>query len=201
MVLVAINDILAGAVELRSSNRPEAADVIQRLRQRGKEVILISGDHQKPTERFAQQMGIDHWYAEVLPQRKADIVRKVQAEGKKVAFVGDGVNDTLALSQADVSLSLGGASDIAKETADVIFMDGGLVKLDLLYDVSGQLQRTVDRSWKLILYPNSFCILGSLFGLFGLGTSLVLNNAFIFLSMLNASLALGSGEDNRNGRK
>jgi len=198
-VMVAVDNVLAGAIELESSRRAEAYDVIQGLRKRGVEdIVLISGDHEAPTKSMAEKLGIDTFYSEVLPQDKLRYVKMFQGKSKKVAMVGDGINDSPALSRADVSISLRGASDIAVDVANVVFMDGDLNKINLLYDISNNLRSNVRRSLALIAIPNTICILGAMFGMFGLGHSLVFNNGANFIATINGSLPLGKAFDDKD---
>ena len=137
MVLVAADGRVVGAIELRAAIRPEVRQVISDLRQAGIEHIgIISGDHDGPTRRLAESLGMDRYFAQVLPADKADYVAKLQAEGRTVCFVGDGINDSIALKKADVSISLRGASSIATDTAKVIFLEGGLSRLCELRDIA-----------------------------------------------------------------
>lgn len=188
-VMVAVNDYLAGALELRSSNRPEAVDIIQNLRKRGvKEIVLISGDHDAATRHVAETLGMDRHFSEVLPQDKANYVKLLQSEGKKVAFVGDGINDSVALSLSDVSISLRGASDIATDVADIVFMDGNLSKFDMLFDISRKMQRNISRSFAMIVIANTLGIAGAMTGVVGLFHSLILNNGVNIASTINGML-------------
>ena len=130
MVMVGVDDRLGGAIELQAAVRPEVREIIQGLRERGiKHIAIISGDHDAPTRKLAESLGMDRYFAQVLPADKADYVAKLQAEGCKVCFVGDGINDSIALKKADVSISLRGASSIATDTAQIVFLEGGLSKL------------------------------------------------------------------------
>lgn len=111
---------------LHPTIRPEAQEVITRLRQRQLSMAIISGDHEVPTRNLAQDLGIDHYFAETLSENKADLIASLQAEGKLVCFVGDGIIDSIALKKANVSVSLCGASTIATDTASIVLMDGRL---------------------------------------------------------------------------
>ncbi len=188
-ILTAINDKVAGMIELQSTIREEAADVIADLRANGiKEIVLISGDHDAPTKELSRQLNIDRYFAGVLPNEKADYVKLLQDEGKKVMMVGDGINDSAALSHADIGVSLKGASTIAVDVADVIFMDGTLTKFHYLFEVAETLQKNVKRSFLLVAIPNTVCIVGAFMGVFGLKASLVLNNGFNLIAAANGML-------------
>jgi Cu2+-exporting ATPase len=189
-ILIAIDDEMAGLIELQAQVRDEAKRIIGQLRTRGiNEIVLISGDHEAPTRELATSLEMDRYYGGVLPHEKADYVKMLQAEGKKVMMVGDGINDSAALSLADIAVSLQGASTIAIDVADVVFMDGNLEKFDYLFQVTDMLHNNVRRSFAMIAIPNSVCILGGLTGVFGLAASLVLNNGFNLISAMNAALA------------
>lgn len=191
IVYAAVDGSLTGLVELRSSARPEAARIIDGLRERGiGRICLISGDSEAATRALAAKLGIDEYFAEVLPEQKARYVDELRSQGLKVGMVGDGINDSAALARADYSFSLRGAADVATDVADVVFMHGDLSRLDLLFDISEGLQENVQRSFLLTLVPNSVCIAGALAGVFGLGVSLILNNAFNMVATVNGLLPL-----------
>lgn len=198
-ILTAINNKIAGMIELKSTIREEAADVIADLREHGiKEIVLISGDHDAPTKELARQLNIDRYFAGVLPNEKADYVKLLQEEGKKVMMVGDGINDSAALSHADIGVSLKGASTIAVDVADVIFMDGSLTKFHYLFEVANNLQKNVKRSFLMIAIPNTVCIVGAFMGVFGLKASLVLNNGFNLIAAANGMLPYTETSDKPN---
>jgi len=185
-ILISINYEIAGMIELSANVREESAQVIEDLRKHGiKEIIMISGDHDAPTKKLAKELNIDRYFAGVLPHEKADYVKLLQDEGKKVMMVGDGINDSAALSYADIGVSLKGASTIAVDVADVIFMDGSLKKFNHLFKVSNIMQENVKRSFYLIAIPNTLCIVGALGGIFGLKASLILNNGFNIIASAN----------------
>ncbi len=129
---------------------------------------------------------MDRYFAQVLPADKADYVARLQAEGCKVCFVGDGINDSIALKKADVSISIRGASSIATDTAHIVFLEGGLSKLCDLRDIARDLDRNVNRSWSMIVAPNVTNVIGVFTMGFGIMTSVFTNN-------VSALFALGNG--------
>jgi len=135
-------------------------------------------------------LGMDRYFAEVLPREKGDYVKLLQKGKKKVAFVGDGINDSIALKRADVSISLKGASSIATDTAQIVFMDANIAKLTRLLDIAKELERNISLSWNMVAIPNTICIIGALTGAFGLTSSLILNNGANFLATLNGTRPL-----------
>jgi heavy metal translocating P-type ATPase len=143
LVYVAIDRQVAGILELRPSIRPEAAGIVQSLKQRGLKLYIISGDQERPTRHLAGQLGIDHYFAEVLPENKANLVKQLTNEGRFVCFIGDGINDAIALKAAQVSVSLKGASSVATDTAQIVFMDGTLGRLTALLSLSEEFERTM----------------------------------------------------------
>ena len=185
-VCVAAGEELAGVLELRSSHRPEVEDIISGLRARGVDhIAIISGDHERPTRQLAEHLGVDRHFAEVLPQDKAKYVELLQKEGRTVCFVGDGINDSIALKKADVSISLRGASTIATDTAQIVFMEESLARLGDLFDTSIELDRNVSRSWNLITIPNGLCVAGVfLFG-FNIWHSVAFNNLSAIAALMN----------------
>jgi heavy metal translocating P-type ATPase len=191
LIMVAVDGALGGAIELQAANRPEAQDVINGLRERGaKHLAIISGDHERPTRNLAKKLGMNRYFAEVLPQDKAKYVELLQKEGRTVCFVGDGINDSIALKKANVSISLRGASTVATDTAQVVFMEESLAKLLRLRDISQDLKRNVDRSWGLIIVPNMICVGGAFLAGFGIMHSMVFNQIGAVFALINGLLPL-----------
>ena len=186
IVMIAVDNELGGALELRASIRPEVSGIVRGLRERGiKHIAIISGDHEAPTRKLAEELGMDRYFAQVLPADKADYVEQLQREGRKVCFVGDGINDAIALKKANVSISLRGATSIATDTAHVVFMEQGLGKLCELRDIARDLERNVRNSWIMILVPNIACIVGVFTLGFGIGASVVTNNVAALGALAN----------------
>jgi heavy metal translocating P-type ATPase len=168
LVLVAIGGQVAGAIELHATIRPEAQRIIQGLRQRNlKAIYIISGDHEAPTRRLAEALGIDHYVAETLPEDKAALIDQLQKEGKVLCYVGDGINDSIALKKSHVSVSLHGASTLATDTAEVILMDESLNQLCRLFDVAREFNANMNLTLAAVFAPSILCVGGVL--LFNLG--------------------------------
>jgi heavy metal translocating P-type ATPase len=188
LVYVAVNEQLSGAIELRSTIRKEAKQVIQNLQQRGMNIVIISGDHEKPTQQLAQDLGIEQYFAETLPEHKAELIEQLQKEGKSVCFVGDGINDSIALKKANVSISLRGASTIATDTAQVILMDESLKQLPLLFDLANRLDKNLRNSFMIAITPGVICVGGVYLFHLGVIMTTVIYNISVGLGVTNAML-------------
>ncbi|MBU4556153.1 MAG: cadmium-translocating P-type ATPase [Actinobacteria bacterium] len=122
VVFVLVDDTPIGAIALSDVIRPESARAIRRLTEMGVETIMLTGDNATVAKRVAEELGIERYFAEVLPADKAATVNKIRAEGKVVAMVGDGVNDAPALASADVGIAIGAGTEVAVATADVVLV-------------------------------------------------------------------------------
>ena len=135
-----------GVLAVADSLKPEARDGVARLRDMGLSVVMLTGDNASTAFTIASQLDIDRVEAEVLPQDKAEIVRNLQREGRVVAMVGDGINDSPALAQADVGLAMGGGADIAAESADITLMRGDVGGVATALELSRQTIRTIKQN-------------------------------------------------------
>ena len=135
-----------GVIGVADSLKPEAREGVARLRDMGLSVVMLTGDNASTAYTIARQLDIDRVEAEVLPQDKAEIVRNLQREGRVVAMVGDGINDSPALAQADVGLAMGGGADIAAESADITLMRGDVGGVATALELSRQTIRTIKQN-------------------------------------------------------
>lgn len=122
LAFVLVEGALAGAVALNDVVRPEAKETVRRFKERGIRVMMITGDNQRVAQAVAEELELDEYFAEVLPEEKAAKVKEVQSRGWLVAMTGDGVNDAPALAQADVGIAIGAGTDVAVETADIVLV-------------------------------------------------------------------------------
>ncbi|MCP4142829.1 MAG: HAD-IC family P-type ATPase, partial [Chloroflexi bacterium] len=161
------------------------------LRQQGiKHIAIVSGDHKQPTQKLAQSLGIDSYFYDILPQDKASIVEQLQKEGKSVCFVGDGINDAIAMQKADVSISFAGASSIASDIAQVILLNGTLFHIAELFEMSKYLEINLRNSFILTTAPTIVNIGGAFLVNFGFTTAIIVKYVGFLFGLGNAMLPL-----------
>jgi Cu+-exporting ATPase len=125
-IYVALDGEAAGLVVVADTLKPSARLAIQRFKSLGLQIVMMTGDNERTARAISGELGIDRFYAEVLPEDKARHVAELQSEGQVVAMVGDGVNDAPALARADIGIAIGGGTDVAIETARVVLMKSDL---------------------------------------------------------------------------
>ena len=183
-----------GVIAVADSLKPGALEGVARLKAMGLLVVMVTGDNRRTAQAMASQLGIDRVEAEVLPQDKAEIVRRLQREGRVVAMVGDGINDSPALAQSDVGLAMGGGTDIAADSADITLMRGDVGGVATALMLSRQTIRTIKQNlfwaffYNILLVPVAAGVLYPVFQAVG-GVPLSLDFFFGQQGFLNPALA------------
>lgn len=127
LLFISLNEQLVGMIGLQDNVRDEAAEVIAHLRELGvRQIVLLTGDKQQKAEQLADALGIDRYFAEATPESKVEVVQALQEQGCRVLFVGDGVNDAPALTQADIGMAMNQSTELAQQAADAVLMRDSL---------------------------------------------------------------------------
>lgn len=156
-VFIAYGGELIGILAMADTLKDYAAETIAELKKRGLEIIMITGDNEKTAAAIAKAVGIDRVLAKVLPENKEAIVKQLQTEGKKVAMVGDGVNDSPALAQADVGIAVGSGTDVAIETGSIVLIKDDLRDIVTALDLS---RKTIRKIWQNLFWAFIYNIIG-----------------------------------------
>jgi Cu+-exporting ATPase len=142
----AVDKKLVGIVGVADTIKPSSAKAVQKLHELGIKTAMITGDNAKSARAIASQAGIDQVFAEVMPGGKSDAIKKLQAEGQRVAMVGDGINDSPALAVSDVGIAVGAGTDIAVESADIVLMRNDLMDIPKAIALSNKTIRNIKQN-------------------------------------------------------
>ena len=176
---------LVGVICIADPLRPEAAQVLNSLRALGiQNTVMMTGDSERTAAAIAKQVGVDHFFAEVLPEDKANFVQQAKAEGHTVVMIGDGINDSPALSAADIGIAINSGAAIAREIADVTIKADSLEELVALKAIANAMQKRVHANYRFVLSFNSALILLGALGILQPASSAMLHN----LSTIGISL-------------
>jgi Cu2+-exporting ATPase len=187
-LLLAVDRKLMGLIPYADIIRPESVAVIKTLHDRGvKNVLMLTGDNSTVAGAVARQLGLDRYFSEVLPAEKAEIVQQLQSEGKSVAMVGDGINDSVALSYADVGIAMKNGADVAREAADVVLMDENLWKIIQAIDISKDTMGLIKQNYAIIAGLNAVAFAMTIpAGMASPGLTTLISNGSAILASLNA---------------
>ena len=182
---LAVGGQLAAVICISDPLRPEAAAVLNGLRALGiRNTVMMTGDSERTAAAIAKQVGVDRFFAEVLPEDKANFVQQAKAEGHTVVMIGDGINDSPALSAADIGIAINSGAAIAREIADVTIKADSLEELVILKTIANSLQRRVSANYHFVLTFNSALIALGALGILQPASSAMLHN----LSTIGISL-------------
>ncbi|MDD5471833.1 MAG: copper-translocating P-type ATPase, partial [Sideroxydans sp.] len=191
VMLLAIASKAAGLIGVADPVKASAAEAIRALHEEGVQVIMLTGDNRITAEAVAKKLGIDRVEAEVLPERKADIVKQLQAEGRVVAMAGDGINDAPALAQAQVGIAMGTGTDVAMESAGITLVKGDLIGIVRAVRLSRATMQNIRQNLFFAFVYNSLGVpvaAGVLYPLFGLLLSPIIAAAAMSFSSVSVIL-------------
>lgn len=182
---LAIGGILSAAIGISDPLRPEAKEMTALLYESGiRHIVMLTGDNQGTARAIAEELGIDDYRAEVLPEDKAAFIQAMQEQGRRIIMIGDGINDTPALSLADVGIAIGSGAGVAREVADITIAAEDLRELALLRRLSQKLMDRIDRNYRFVMGFNGGLIALGAFGLLPPAASALLHNgSTVLLSM------------------
>ena len=174
---LAIDGVLAAVICIEDPLRQESASVISALRSAGfRKIVMMTGDSERTAAAVAKKVGVDEYYSEVLPEGKAGYIEGEKAKGKKVLMVGDGINDSPALSAADAGIAVSDGSELAREIADITISAGNLYQIVQLKHLSQELMKKINRNYREIVGINTMLILLGVGGIIQPTTTAMLHN-------------------------
>lgn len=187
IVLASAEGQLVGLLAVADKVRPGAREALKSLKKAGIRTVMLTGDNERSAKAIAAQVGVDEYYAQLLPTDKVEVVKKLRQKIGSVAMVGDGINDAPAMAVSDVSIAMGAAgSDIAVEAGDVVLMSDDLSRLAYLRALSSRAVRTIKQNIVVSLVNIAFMVAAAIIGILGLVTGLLLNEASAVLVIFNA---------------
>ena len=199
VIFLGMDSQVVGIIAVADTLKPNAREAVEALHKMGIEMVMLTGDNRRTAEAIAREVGIDRVLAEVLPEHKAQEVKKLQSEGRMVAMVGDGINDAPALAQADIGIAIGTGTDVAVETGDITLISGDLTGIVTAISLSKRTMRTIKQNlfwafaYNTALIPVAAGVLFLIFGNTGVpsGLRFILGN-YGFLNPMLAAAAMAA---------
>lgn len=186
LVMVAIDGQLSLLIGIKDQIRPGVKETLSYLKEMGiKELIMLTGDNQETAESTAEELGITKVYGNLMPENKADYIRKLQNEGHQTAFVGDGVNDSPSLTLSDIGIAMGGGTEVAIETSDVVLMKSNFEKLAEAYRLTKKTLRNMQENILIALTTILLLLLGLVFGYIYMASGMFIHELSILIVIFN----------------
>ncbi|GAK47150.1 cadmium-transporting ATPase [Secundilactobacillus oryzae JCM 18671] len=195
VVLVAVDGQLQAILGVSDTIRPEIAEKLSELRKVGaKHLVMLTGDNAATANYVAQQVGIDEVHAELMPEDKVKFVKQFQKDGRRVAFVGDGINDSPSIATADIGIAMGSGTDVAIETSDVVLMQSSFDALVHAYGLAKNTVRNTKENIVIAVGVVAFLFIGLLLGFIYMASGMFVHEASILVVIFNAMRLIGYGK-------
>lgn len=187
VLYIGFGNHLLGVIALKDEIRPESAATMARLRRLGvKKLVMLTGDHSKRASEIAEELGLDEFHAELLPEQKAELVAQMRDRGEKIAFVGDGINDAPALACAHVGIAMQQGADIARLTSDIALLEDGIEQVAEAKAIAKATLKRIDHNFKLTVGANTAILAGAALGKLSPVASSIAHNGSTIAILLNA---------------
>lgn len=188
MIYMSVDGKLAGFICINDPPRDEAKEALENLRGNGfREIQIITGDGERAARTIAQELSVERYHHQVLPDGKVDIIKEIKKDHAHLVMVGDGINDSPALAEASVSVAMKDASDIAREVADIVVLESDLNRLNYIRDLSQSVMKRIQSNFQWIVGINTALIGLGAFGIFAPTTTALLHNSSTFLISIRSA--------------
>lgn len=195
VVIIAIDGKVDLIVAISDIIRPEVAEQLQSLRDKGaKHLVMLTGDNKATADYVAQQVGIDEVHAELMPEQKVEFVKKFQQDGRNVAFVGDGINDSPSIATANIGIAMGSGTDVAIETSDVVLMQSSFEALVHAYGLAKKTVLNTKENITIAIGVVAFLLIGLIVGFIYMASGMFVHEASILVVIFNAMRLIRYGK-------
>ena len=199
VVIVAVDGVVTLILGISDIIRPEVAQQLQDLRDKGaKHLVMLTGDNHATAQYVADQVGIDEVHAELMPEQKVEFVKKFQQAGRRVAFVGDGINDSPSIATADIGIAMGSGTDVAIETSDVVLMQSSFEALTHAYGLAKKTVLNTKENIVIAIGVVAFLLIGLIAGFIYMASGMFVHEASILVVIFNAMRLISYGKAPKN---